>query len=216
MYMMPLISLWIGFSMPGALGLYWIASSAFSIIQDVLLNIHYKKIMDAEDAERRERMAAVEAERAAKRAETEKLRAANATVTNPNTSKRKLAMQQKQKSEEKDLEWEATQLEKKRIAAGKPARADQKKANPSAVGDRPYARGRNYKPDRFNKNYVPTPEDEEPIPVEEVTEAAVTEAVPEAAAESLPTAAESIEIIKSIGSEEIASQEIGSEESETL
>ena len=29
--MMPLVSLWIGFVMPGALGLYWIASSFFTI-----------------------------------------------------------------------------------------------------------------------------------------------------------------------------------------
>lgn len=209
--MMPLISLWIGFAMPGALGLYWIASSVFTILQDVVLTRHYKKLVDAEDAERREKLEAMEAERAAKRAETEKLRAAGATVTNPNTSKRKLAMKEKQKAEENEVERAIARGELKRdsngrlVATGK--EGNKEKANPSAVGDRPYARGRNYKPDRFNKNYVPEPEDEETIMPEELTETAeaVEEAVLPAEAEGTAGDAEAIE------TDVITAGEIGSE-----
>jgi YidC/Oxa1 family membrane protein insertase len=147
--MMPLVSIWIGFVMPGALGLYWIASSFFTIIQDVILTRHYKKILDAEDAVRREKEAALEAERAAKRLETEKLRAEGATTVNPNTSRRKISQKEKQKAVEREQKWEES--------TGKTKKADA--ANPSAVGDRPYARGRNYKPDRFSKNYVPDAEE---------------------------------------------------------
>lgn len=208
--MMPLISLWIGFAMPGALGLYWIASSVFTILQDVLLTRHYKKIVDAEDAERRQRQEALEAEREAKRAETEKLRAAGATVTNPNTSKRKLAMKEKQKAEENEVERAIARGELKRTSGGKlvaTGKEGKEKVNPSAVGDRPYARGRNYKPDRFNKNYVPEPEDEETVMPEEQAE--MTEVIEEnalpAEAEGTAGGAEAIE------TDVITAGEIGSE-----
>ena len=190
MLMMPIMSLWIGFVMPGALGIYWIASSVFSILQDVVLTKHYKKILDAEDAERREKQAAIEAERAAKRAETEKLRAAGATVANPNTSRRKIAMKEKQKAEENDIERAIARGEVVKTANGKYVKTEKKKENPSAVGDRPYARGRNYKPDRFSKNYVPEPEtEEERVTAEELP---AGDAIA-ADSTALPTAAEGTE-----------------------
>ena len=162
-YMMPLISLWIGFMLPGALGLYWLAGSVFQILQDVLLTKHYKKKLDEEDAERRERQAAVEAERAARHAETERKRAEGSTVTNPNTSKRKLAMQEKQRAEENDVERAIARGELARTNSGKLVKTGKTrdKDDPSRVGDRPYARGRNYKPDRFQKGYVPDAEETE-------------------------------------------------------
>jgi len=204
---MPLVSLWIGFAMPGALGLYWIASSVFTMLQDAILTRHYKKIVDAEDAAYREKAAAIEAERAAKRAETEKRRAEGTTVTNPNTSKRKLAMQEKQKSEENEVERAIARGELKRDSAGRlvatgKETANKEKANPSAVGDRPYARGRNYKPDRFNKNYVPKPEDVETIMPEELTE--TVEALP---AEAEGTASDASVVETDV----ITAGEIGSE-----
>ncbi len=211
--MMPLISLWIGFAMPGALGLYWIASSVFTILQDIVLTRHYKKLIDAEDAERRAKMDAVEAEREAKRAETEKLRAAGATVTNPNTSKRKLAMKEKQNAEENEIERAIARGELKRTSGGKLVATGKEnhkeKANPSAVGDRPYARGRNYKPDRFNKNYVPEPENEETTMPEELLEAALPA---EAEGTASVTAAEGAEVIAA--DDAITAGEIGSEDAE--
>jgi len=52
MLMMPLMSLWIGFVMPAAMCIYWIANSVFSMARDYVLTVHYKKQLDIEDAER--------------------------------------------------------------------------------------------------------------------------------------------------------------------
>lgn len=41
MYIMPLFSLWIGFSYPAGLGLYWCYSSLFSLFQTIILNKVY-------------------------------------------------------------------------------------------------------------------------------------------------------------------------------
>ncbi|MGN0602185.1 MAG: YidC/Oxa1 family membrane protein insertase [Oscillospiraceae bacterium] len=41
LYAMPLFSLWIGFSFPAGLGLYWIYSSLFALIQTIVLNVFY-------------------------------------------------------------------------------------------------------------------------------------------------------------------------------
>lgn len=54
--MMPLLSLWIGFKFPCALGVYWIYSSAFAVVQVFFLNIFYSpakiKELAAKDAEK--------------------------------------------------------------------------------------------------------------------------------------------------------------------
>lgn len=52
---MPLFSLWIGFSMPASMCIYWIAQAVFSTLFDGLLTIHYKKVYDAEDEIKREK-----------------------------------------------------------------------------------------------------------------------------------------------------------------
>ena len=41
LYAMPLFSLWIGFSFPAGLGLYWIYSSLFALLQTIILNVLY-------------------------------------------------------------------------------------------------------------------------------------------------------------------------------
>jgi len=50
--MMPLMSVWICFIMPAAMGIYWIANSVFGMIRDFTLTKIYKKQLDKEDAER--------------------------------------------------------------------------------------------------------------------------------------------------------------------
>ena len=50
--MMPIMSIWICFIMPAALGVYWIANSCFGIVRDLVLTKHYKRKLDIEDAER--------------------------------------------------------------------------------------------------------------------------------------------------------------------
>ncbi len=139
--MMPLMSLWIGFVMPGALGLYWIATSVFQIIQDYILTKIFNKQLDAEDADRNARLKAKAEEIERKREETKRLREEGATTANPNTSKRKVQKGEKQKTLEEANKWENLNRPKKEA-----------EEEPSRVGDRPYARGRAYRADRFGPN----------------------------------------------------------------
>ena len=43
MYMMPLISVWWGFSLPAGLGIYWIASNITQGLQEVFLHYLFEK-----------------------------------------------------------------------------------------------------------------------------------------------------------------------------
>lgn len=157
LYMMPLVSVYIGFVMPAALGIYWIAQNVFSIIQDVILNRHYNKLLDKEDAERKERMRTREAELERKRQETERLREQGATERSRNTSKKKLQASQKAQNEERLAAERAEEKERRRAQLGIAG-----ETSASQVGNRKYARGRAYVPDRFTN----------PEAAEEATEAA--------------------------------------------
>ena len=163
--MMPLMSLWIGFVMPGALGLYWIATSVFQIIQDYILGRIFSKQLDAEDAERNARLKARAEEIERKREETKRLREEGATVVNPNTSKRKMQKGEKQKALEEANKWEN---------ANRPRKAGEDE--PSRVGDRPYARGRAYVADRFGPN-APAAAEVSPAP-EDLPESPAAEELP--------------------------------------
>ena len=98
MWMMPLMSLWIGFTVPGALSLYWFIQGIIAMAFDAYLTQKYRKIYDAEDAIRLAKAMEedrIEAEKERIRAER---RAANPEGITENTSKKKL--QQKQQREE--------------------------------------------------------------------------------------------------------------------
>ena len=173
MMLMPLMSLWIGFVMPGALGLYWCAGSVLQIIQDLVLGKIFNKQLDAEDAERNARLKARAEELERKRAETERLRAEGATTVNPNTSRRKLQKGERQQAQQRSAEWQAVNNPRKKKTEDEPSR----------VGDRPFARGRAYVPQRFDPNYVvpdPSPEEPEDLTPETLAEPAPQE-VPETA-----------------------------------
>ena len=144
-YMMPLVSLYICFIMPAALGIYWIFTSLLGIIQDVILNKVYGKQMELEKAEREARQRAREAEYERKRQETERLRAEGKTQENSNTSKKK--QQARQRAELDELRAAAVREERasKRAAMG----IEEEKIPDSQVGNRRYARGRAYVADRF-------------------------------------------------------------------
>ena len=146
--MMPLISLWIGFSMPAAMGLYWISNSLLYIVQEFALNKYYGKQLARETAEREARMRAREAEWERKRQETERLRAEGLTKENASTSKKK--QQARQKAELDELKAAAIREEKaaKRARRGLPEKPEED-IPASQVGSRRYARGRAYVPDRF-------------------------------------------------------------------
>jgi len=142
---MPLMSLYICFIMPAALGMYWIYQSVLGIIQELILNKHFGKILAREQAEREkaDRIRAAEIER--RRQETERLKAEGATVANTNTSKKKI--QARQKAEMDEIKAAAIREEKaaRRAKLG----IAEEEIPASQVGNRRYARGRAYVPDRF-------------------------------------------------------------------
>ena len=147
-YVMPVMSVWICFVMPAVMGIYWIEQSVLAIIQESILNKHYKTKLDAEMADFVAEEQAREAELARKRAETERLRAEGKTTTNENTSKRRLAAQEKAANELKQAAYRA---------AERAAKGLEKEIPPSQVGNRVYARGRAYDPNRYADEGTQTP-----------------------------------------------------------
>ena len=146
LWMMPLMSLWIGFSIPAALSLYWFAQGIVSLIADVYLTYKYRKIYDAEDAVKIQRMReneAIEAEKERIRAER---RAANPDGITANTSKKKV---QAAKQAEKEAQKAAAAAE---YAAKKGMAEERAAEKTAATQDRPYRRGRAYDPDRYKEN----------------------------------------------------------------
>lgn len=142
---MPITSIWIGFVMPAALGIYWIINSVLGIIRDVILTRIYTRKLDKEDAVRSARNRLREEELECKRLETEKLRAANAARQNPNTSKKKLQATQKQKDDERRAAADRVERAARRARLG----ISEQQQPDSQVGSRRYARGRAYVPDRY-------------------------------------------------------------------
>ena len=146
MWMMPLISLWIGFSVPVALSLYWFIGGVVRTVEDIILTKKYRKIYDAEDAERLKKaleQEAIEAEKERLRAEK---RAANPDGISENTSKKKL--QKKQQAEEAAAKAAA----KKEYDAKKgitEEETEEEEKTLSGISDRPYCKGRAYDPDRY-------------------------------------------------------------------
>lgn len=148
MWMMPLMSLWIGFTVPAALSLYWFIQGIVSIVQDVFLTQHYRKIYDAEDAVRLQKAMEeerLEAERERVRAER---RAANPDGQTQNTSKKKMQKQQQ-------LAEEAAKAAAAREYAAKKGIVVDEEAAPacmSGIPERPFCKGRNYNPNRYRKH----------------------------------------------------------------
>lgn len=148
--MMPLMSIWICFIMPAALGVYWIANSLCGIAREFVLTKIFKRQLDKEDAERITAQKLREKELQDKREETERLRAEDATVRNSSTSKKKIQAKEKQESDVRKAAAEKAEREarRERLGQAKP------EVSPSQVGNRRYARGRNYDPKRFDADYV--------------------------------------------------------------
>lgn len=170
---MPIMSIWICFSMPAALGVYWIANSIFGIVRDVVLTKVYKAKLDKEDAERITAAKERELELQRRHEETERLRAEGATTRNTNTSKKKVQAQNKQASDERRAAIEKAEREAKRERLGV-----ELEENPSQVGKRRYARGRAYDPNRYAS--------EMPAAVEETQTAEVAAESIDAPAEDKP------------------------------
>ncbi len=144
--MMPLMSVWICFVMPAAMGIYWIANSVFGMVRDYLLTKKYKAELDAEDAVKAAERAERDAEMEAKKAEYERLKAEGKTPLNANTSKKKLQASEKQKLDERKAALDRADRAARRERLG--IKEAEKPA--SQVGNRRFARGRAYVPDRFS------------------------------------------------------------------
>ena len=146
MMMMPLMTLWIGFTVSAGLSLYWFIGGLFRMISDPIMTKHYRKIYDAEDAQRLKRameQEAIEAEKERIRAER---RAANPEGQTQNTSKKKL--QKKQQMEEDAARAAAAREYAAR--KGITEEADTASTCMSGIPSRPYCKGRNYDPNRYS------------------------------------------------------------------
>ena len=143
LWMMPIMSLWIGFTVSAGLSVYWFIGGMFRMITDPIMTKHYRKIYDAEDAERLRRameQEKIEAEKERIRAER---RAANPDGITTNTSKKKL---QKQQRDQAEAEKAAAAKE---YAAKKGIVEEEEETVMSGIPSRPYCKGRNYDPNRY-------------------------------------------------------------------
>lgn len=129
MFVSPLISLWIGFSMPAGLCVYWIANNLLSMVQEWVSGKILKKDYEKAAAAKAEQERIEKEEEKRRRREAAEERARRIEEEKKNRGKKKAA-QKKPKAEE----------EEKITAAVKEA---------SRVGMRQYARGRAYDPNRY-------------------------------------------------------------------
>ncbi|MCI8303258.1 MAG: membrane protein insertase YidC [Lawsonibacter sp.] len=126
MWMMPLMSLWIGFTVPAGLSIYWIAQYFVTMVQEVICGKMLKKDYEAA------REAA--AKREAEEKEEEKRRKEEARL-----------------ERQRRIEEEKKNRGKKKPAQKKDEEPDQEGVNKddSREGIRAYARGRAYIPNRY-------------------------------------------------------------------
>ena len=126
-WMMPFMSLWIGFTVPAGLSVYWITQYIVTMGQEVICGKMLKKDYEAA------RKAAEEAEALAK--EEEKRRKEEARLERARRIEEEKNNKKKKKSESKDVEAEQEGVNK----------------DDSREGIRAYARGRAYIPNRFGE-----------------------------------------------------------------
>ena len=147
MWVSPIMSLWIGFSMPAALSLYWLAQGVVSTLSDVYLTKKYRKIYDAEDAVRLQKAMEAEAIEAEKERVRAERRAANPEGITANTSKKKM-QQNKQREQEAAKAAAAREYAAKKGAVV--VEAAPEKTVLSGIPSRPNCKGRAYDPNRYN------------------------------------------------------------------
>ena len=113
----------------------------FGTVQDYFLTVHFRKIYDAEDAERQARAAQKRAEEAEKERQRALRREQNPDGITDNVSKKKLKQQEKEAAAAAAREYEAKKS---------PVKPDEEEKKPlSGDSNRPYAKGRAYQPDRY-------------------------------------------------------------------
>ena len=125
-WMMPIMSLWIGFTVPAALSIYWICQYLVTMVQEVICGKMLKK--DYEEARlAAEKRAQEEKEEEKRRKEEARLERARRIEEEKNSKKKKGA--------KKDVEPDRDGINK----------------DDSREGLRAYARGRSYIPNRFGE-----------------------------------------------------------------
>ena len=150
MLMFPLMSLWIGYSMPAAMSIYWIAQAVLGTVQDYFLTLHFRKVYDAEDAERQARAAERRLAEIEKEKQRQLRREQNPDGITDNVSKKKLRQQEKEAAEKAAKEYEARK---------NPAAAEEEENKPlSGDPERPFCRGRAYQPNRYARRGEETEE----------------------------------------------------------
>ena len=125
---MPLMSLWIGFTVPAGLSVYWVTQYLISMVQEVICSKMLKKDYEAAQAaaEEQARLEKEEEKRLKEEARLERARRIEEEKNNKG---------KKKKSEPKDIEPDQIGVNK----------------NDSREGLRAYARGRAYIPGRFGE-----------------------------------------------------------------
>lgn len=142
MIMSPLISLWVGYSMPAAMSIYWVSNNVLSLLQELLAGRILKKDYEA--------AAAIKAEQERLEKEEEKQR-------------RREAAERKAQA---IAEAKANRGKKKTKPVEEKKKSDASVIEVSRVGIRAYARGRAYDPYRYSPD-GPTPYKDPGAPVDE-------------------------------------------------
>ena len=146
LWIMPFMTLLIGYSVSAGLSLYWFIGGLYTMVSDVIMTKKYRVLYDAEDAERLKRhMEELRIEEEKERIRAER-RAANPDGITSNTSKKKLQKQQR------DEEAAARAAAAREYAAKKGITIEEaeRETSMSGIPDRPYCKGRNYDPNRYN------------------------------------------------------------------
>ena len=142
MIMSPVISLWVGYSMPAAMSIYWVSNNVLSLGQELLAGKILKKDYEAA---------------AAARAEQERLE------KEEEKQRRREAAERKAQA---IAEAKANKGKKKAKPAEEKKKSDTAVIGVSRVGIRAYARGRAYDPYRYSPD-GPTPYKDPGAPVDE-------------------------------------------------
>ena len=140
--MMPLMSLWIGYSMPAAISVYWIAQAVFGMVQEIILNNHFKKAYAEEDEIKRKAAEIRRQAEAEKERQRQLRREQNPDGIVGDVSKKKLRQQEKEAAEKAAREYEAK---------SNPQDAREEDRPLSGDADRPYCKGRAYEAGRYRR-----------------------------------------------------------------
>lgn len=190
MIMSPVISLWVGYSMPAAMSIYWVSNNVLSLGQELLAGKILKKDYEAAAAARAEQERLEKEEEKQRRREAAERKAQAIADAKANKGKKK-----------------AKPAEEKK-------KSDASVIDVSRVGIRSYARGRAYDPYRYSPD-GPTPYKDPGAPVDET---AVEKALEKKSDHLQAVAAEGVadELIVNEILEENAPAETAEETTETV